>query len=258
MKTIKYFTLVLLATTLFIGCDKDETTPPDGNKTGIFKLELEHVFASQGFQLNSTNPFTTENNEQVTFTTFKYFVSNIKLQSANGTWVQPESYYLIDIANGAKPVLTLNNVPENDYTAIEFMIGVDSTRNVSGAQTGALATTTGMFWTWNSGYIFLKAEGTSPQANGGNFVYHVGGFGGANKTQRLVNISFGSTKAIVREDAAPQAHLMVDVAKLFNGAAGTTDNWDISAVSEFMMPGQDASRMANNYQTMFAFDHLHN
>lgn len=258
MKTIKYITLLLLTTTLFVGCDKDETTPPDANKRGLFKLELEHVFGSQGFKLNSPSPYTTDNNEQVTFTTFKYFVSNIKLQSANGTWVQPESYYLIDIANGAKPVLTLNNVPENDYTAIEFMIGVDSTRNTFGAQTGALATTTGMFWNWNSGYIFLKAEGMSPQATNNNFVYHVGGFGGANKAQRIINLSFGSTKALVREDAAPQAHVMVDVAKLFNGVAGSSDNWDINAVSEFTMPGENASRMANNYQTMFAFDHLHN
>ena len=37
-----------------------------------------------------------------------------------------------------------------------------------------------MYWTWNSGYIFFKMEGTSPAATGmGNsFMYHIGGFGG--------------------------------------------------------------------------------
>jgi hypothetical protein len=57
-------------------------------------------------------------------------------------------------------------------------LGVDSIRNVSGIQTGALDPLKGMFWTWNSGYVMAKLEGSSESSNsaGNRFTYHIGGF----------------------------------------------------------------------------------
>jgi hypothetical protein len=52
-----------------------------------------------------------------------------------------------------------------DITGIRFLLGVDSARNVSGIQTGALDPARGMFWTWNSGYVMAKIEGSSPSAH---------------------------------------------------------------------------------------------
>jgi hypothetical protein len=61
---------------------------------------------------------------------------------------------------------------------MEFMIGVDSARNNSGAQTGALDPTNGMFWSWSTGYIMAKFEGTSAQspAAANALKFHIGGF----------------------------------------------------------------------------------
>ncbi|HET9054492.1 MAG TPA: MbnP family protein, partial [Cyclobacteriaceae bacterium] len=89
----------------------------------------------------------------------------------------PETYFLIDErnANSKKPTLT---VPAGQYYAISFLIGVDSARNVSGAQTGALDPANGMFWDRTNGYIMAKFEGTSSSSPlpGNVFTYHVGGF----------------------------------------------------------------------------------
>ena len=74
--------------------------------------------------------------------------------------------------------LTLSDVPEGSYTEMSYVLGVDSTRNVSGAQAGALSTANGMFWSWSTGYIMLKAEGTSPNSGTGSFSFHLGGFSG--------------------------------------------------------------------------------
>ncbi|UPT67237.1 MAG: hypothetical protein M0D57_00620 [Sphingobacteriales bacterium JAD_PAG50586_3] len=149
--------LFLAALVAFSACKKDD----DMEGTGQFKLELEHSFGADAFELNSANFYTTASGETVKFSMLKYYVSNVVLTKADGTtWAQPESYYLVDAESPASALLTINDVPAGDYTAVSFVLGVDSTRNVSGAQTGALSTSNGMFWSWNSGYIFLK-----PKAN---------------------------------------------------------------------------------------------
>ena len=40
----------------------------------------------------------------------------------------------------------------------------------------------GMYWAWESGFIFLKMEGTSSKAStaNGKFYYHIGLYGGMN------------------------------------------------------------------------------
>jgi hypothetical protein len=148
---------------LFTSCKKD----PVGNQnnsnsnnntstTGILKIEFEHVFDTISFALN-TKTFVTPNNDSVSFTKFKYYISNVKLLRADGTtYNENESYHLIDEETAASKTISINNVPFGSYTGISFMIGVDSTRNVSGSQTGALDPALGMFWTWNSGYIMAK------------------------------------------------------------------------------------------------------
>lgn len=245
--------LFLAALVAFTACKDDDDNTPTGN--GTLNVELEHSFGADAFELNSANFYTTAAGEQVKFNTLKYYISNVVLTKSDGTtWVQPESYYLVDASNAASTMLNIADVPSADYTAITFTLGVDSTRNISGAQTGALSVANGMFWTWNSGYIFFKAEGESPQSVDNNFIYHIGGFSGANKAQRTITLDFAGAKAEVRKDAAPQIHLSVDVANFFNG----TTNLVIANNSNMMMPGAGAAAIADRYQNMFEFEHIHN
>jgi len=76
------------------------------------------------------------------------------------------------------------------YDSIRFMVGVDSLTSVSGAMGGDLDPTKGMFWTWNTGYIFFKAEGTSPicDTRKNRYVYHLGGYDGQYAAQQWVTL----------------------------------------------------------------------
>ncbi len=248
------FVLFLAAMVALSACKKDdENNDMDG--TGQFKIELEHTFGANAFELNSANFYTTGSGETVKFSMLKYYVSNIVLTKSDGTtWVQPDSYYLVDAENPASTILTIGNVPAGDYTSMSFVLGVDSTRNVSGAQTGALSTANGMFWSWNSGYIFFKAEGECPQSGTGNFTYHIGGFSGANNALRTINIDFTGAKAEVRKDAASQAHIAVDVAQAFDANPALV----IANTNMIHMPGAGAAQMSSRYQNMFEFEHIHN
>lgn len=93
------------------------------------------------------------------------------------------AYHLIDFSDSASTTVSLR-VPEGVYNEIHFLLGVDSIDQTSGAQTGALDPVRGMFWTWNTGYLSFKIEGSSPDSKepAHGFSYHIGGYRSPNST----------------------------------------------------------------------------
>jgi hypothetical protein len=171
-------------------------------------------------------------------------------------YTETESYHLLEADDEGSLEISLPNVPFGVYTSIQFMIGVDSTRNVSGAQTGALDPANGMFWSWSSGYIMTKLEGTSPQstASGNIIMFHSGGFSGPNSVLKTVSPSFNSATANVSASVTPEIHFKVDVLEMLTSP--TTINF--STLNTIHMPGASAKTMADNYADMFSVEHIHN
>ncbi len=246
---------------LFTSCKKDpvenqNNTNNNSPTTGVVKIELEHVFDTLAFAL-TTKTFTTSNNDSITFTKFKYYISNNKLVKADGTsFSENESYHLIDEETSASKLISINNVPFGSYSGISFMIGVDSTRNVSGSQTGALDPALGMFWTWNSGYIMAKLEGNSNQsgASSKSILYHVGGFSGTNNVLKTVSPSFNGSTANVSSTVSPEIHIKCDVMEWFKNP----NTINLATLHTIHMPGANAKLIANNYADMFSVEHIHN
>lgn len=231
--------------------DKDDTTPVA--TTGTAEINLTHKWGmgSSNFLLNMEliHPMTLDT---LTFTTFKYYVSNVKFKKADGTWfTHPESYFLVDLSNPGSEVLTIPNVPVGEYTDMQYTMGVDSTRNVSGAQSGALATSNNMFWSWNSGYIMVKAEGTSPNSNSGSFAFHLGGFMGTNNVVTVKDVNFAGNAMTIAGSKTTEVHMNVNAAKLWHSSSS------VSVTNSIMMPGATAKTMATDFYSSITFDHLH-
>lgn len=258
---MKYSILMLgtaLAITIFTGCKKDEEiteTPTTPTATyGEMEIEFEHTFDGAEFTMGTT--YTNANGEEVNYSTVKYYVSNIKLTKTDGTeWVQPESYYLVDLSTPSSAMLHLHDVPTGDYTDITFTIGVDSTRCVSGAQEGALAISNNMFWSWNSGYIFVKMEGSSSASNSGQFAYHIGGFSYTNNAINTGSFAFAPSMLMIRQDAAPVLHMALDLNKVYDGPAGIVS---VAASSNVTMPNANAVKISDNFFSGISFEHIHN
>ena len=255
MKIVKttslYLALFILLPMLFTGCKRDPEAEPQG--VGQLRIEFENVVGDEPLTLN-TKTYTNANDDKYTVTMFKYYISNIKLTKADGSeYLQPESYYLVDEEDASSHVITLDSIPTGEYTGITFTIGVDSARNVSGAQTGALDPLHGMFWTWNSGYIYVKMEGYSAQSANGGLVFHIGGFKSPNNCIRTVSPKMEGEKFSVKTTSTPEVHFKADVAQLFNGP-------NVIKFSElsFTMGGPNSVLVANNYMDMFTLDHIHN
>lgn len=255
MKLNRILAVCLMASALIItSCKKDDDDNGGGNtpETGTLAINFEHNFNGNHFHLFSK--LVTDNDDSLTFTTFKYYVSNIVLVNAkNEEYKVPDSYYLIDASKNYN-IITLKDVPKGDYKAFKFLIGVDSAHNVSGDKTGALDPINGMFWSWTTGYRFMMVEGKTNQSPNGLFVFHIGGFKTGANAIREVKMESASDAAYVKAAAAPEIHIAVDIAEFFKNP----ETIDISATNDVQMPGAMAVMLATNYADMFSLEHIHN
>ncbi len=106
----------------------------------------------------------------------KYYVSNITLVKQDGSEVHFPSYNLIDAAVPSSTNFAIDSVPTGTYRSLKFYVGVDSARNHTGLQEGALDPVHGMIWNWNTGYIFFKHEGSFKDSTGATMplAFHYG------------------------------------------------------------------------------------
>jgi len=173
---------------------------------------------------------------------FKYYITNISLRSSDGQ-LHPltREHFLIDEADSAsKTIIVKHNIAK--AAAIRCMLGVDSIRNVSGVQTGALDPMKGMFWTWNSGYIMAKLEGKSAASKslGNYFTYHVGGFKNGENVSRWIELPLENDATIIT--------IKADAGKWFNAIQPIT----IGEHPICHEPGKLAMLIADNYAQMFS------
>ncbi len=168
MKKINILLAMLsVAAITFTSCkdDKDDSNNSGPAQPGTVTLDLTNVAGTVNVDETGATSYTNSSGESFTVTKLKYYISNVRLLNADSVvYSLPDGYFLVDESNQPSTKLSFPNVPGGAYTSIKFTLGVDSARNVSGAQTGALDPANGMFWTWSSGYIFYKLEGTSTAA----------------------------------------------------------------------------------------------
>jgi hypothetical protein len=226
-----------------VGCDTTDDIPPGGN----VRFQFSHLVGTEKLNLNTTD-YTNPAGESFRLSMFKYYISNIELvQGAGPIYRFPNSYYLIDEADSLTKTFTLPNVPVGDYTEIRFIIGVDSTRNVSGAQTGALDPINGMFWEWKTGYIFVKLEGTSPSSSDSlkRIRYHIGGFQNPNNI-RTVALPISGNMTVTNGGTAVM-NWKVNVNEMLQ-----TPNPVKFAEHPVLMFDAATAQVADNYKDMFS------
>lgn len=252
----KLFLLPLFILSLFIiSCDKDDDHDHHDDdhhhhgESGKVELKVDFVWGMNQaeFALNQelTHPRT---GEKLTFETMKFYLSNIKLKSEDGTWfVHPESYAIIDASSESGSTMLIENVPVGEYTDIEYTIGVDAERNTSGAQTGALAPSNGMFWSWSTGYIMIKAEGIAEDH--GMFTYHLGGFEGENNIVTAREAVFGENLQVV-EGETSKVFFTANPARLWHTIDG------VEEVGMVHMINSNSKQLGSDFIESVNFDSL--
>jgi hypothetical protein len=266
---------------LFSSCSKKDDVTPDFNESNLAQLsvEFDNIVGDRTLAINnSTNLYTNAAGEKFSISSLQYFISNIEVTTTAGkVYVvnQDSSYFLISGADKATRFAKVR-VPEGDYSKLKFTLGVDSLRSTMPLEkrTGVLDPAyggghdlSGMYWGWNSGYIFFKFEGNadviSNDVNGDptgkhQFKYHIGGFGGysAPTLNNIKTVTMDLNPggiAKVRTGRQSNIHVLVDLMKAFNG----TNNFSIAAHPTVMF-SDFSTKVAANLTEMFKHDHTEN
>lgn len=235
-------------------------------QTGTLALQFDNVVGNEDMVLNQKN-YKNALGEAFNISLFQYYVSNIRLVKSDGSeYVVPqnESYFLIREHDAKSQTVTLNNVPKGKYTGVRFTIGIDSLRNTADVSNRKGCLDVGgeakdMYWAWNSGYIFVKMEGTSPlvpvseKQKKPEFFYHIGLFGGMGEKKtlnniKLANVDFGGKKLKIKANKAQYMVIKTDASHILNGPTNVsfTKNSNV-------MAGPFSVKIADNYSNMFRF-----
>lgn len=249
-KKIIQISLIALLSFSVTSCDNDDDDDNIDNAPTTKNVNLKVDFTwgpnYDDFALN-TKYFHSAALDTISISLLKLYISNIELIKEDGSsFIIPESYFLVDAEDPNSHNLTLPNVPSGTYKAVRLMVGVDSLRNVSGAQTGALSTTNGMFWSWNSGYIFTKAEGFAAKSpNNQTIIYHLGGFSGDNACNLVNSFTFPNNLSISTGASNPEINLQVNAARFWHGGVNTAE------INKIHMPGPEAKMIMEKFFSGF-------
>ncbi|MFN4973113.1 MAG: MbnP family protein [Bacteroidota bacterium] len=182
MKLLTHLYILSAFLFLMVGCEEKDPpanqviTPTDFNgirftESGTLTVNFEEVFSSLPLKLDPDS-FITLSGDTVKITDLKYYISHVSFIRSNGQVYNSQNHKLVDFGN-ANNGITLN-VPAGDYSKITFLLGVDSFNNHAGPLDGDLDPSLGMFWGWNTGYIFYRLKGWHG-INRAAIAYDIGG-----------------------------------------------------------------------------------
>jgi hypothetical protein len=176
-------------------------------------------------KLSSDSVYYLNVSDSIQITSLRFYVSNMVLLDNNkSVWIDSNPFHLIDAFN--EKTLSIN-IPSNiSYSKLKFNFGIDSTTNVSGAMGGDLDPTKGMYWTWQSGYINFKLEGTSNicKTRHNEFQFHLGGYQQPFNSVQTVYIEITSKSTI---------EININLLKIFQKI-------NLAQQHHIMSPGQEA------------------
>jgi hypothetical protein len=208
------------ATLLLSACKKEKEEDPVTE--GVVRVQMKAMWGDQPFSIGSTyaDPF----NRDLLVETFRAYIHDLHLVREDNSTVQLSEIALVDFDEG----LTIERtVAAGRYKAIGFGTGVPESLNTGqdpaqypNEHPLSVQSSAGMFWTWNSGYIFVKYEGKVTLEGSENeltdpFGFHIG-------TDNFYR-SFALAKTFDIDEARTDLTIVFDVQKFLTGSDDTID-----------------------------------
>ncbi|HTO17270.1 MAG TPA: MbnP family protein [Edaphocola sp.] len=243
---------ILLGLAMLVSCDK---TKNGKNDNGHLSFKINNVVGNDLMQLQSGNYINAAGNH-FTINKYAYYLSNFELIKEDGSVFKiPDSYVLINESEPESKNFKFSDIPRGDYTSLRLVLGVDSTRNVSGAQSGALDPIHGMFWDWNTGYIMAKMEGFSPESGGAaNIIsFHLGGYDGRYSAVKSVEFPLNPVLKIDKSNS-PTITLQSDLLTWFDGFPAL----DFATTPSVMSIGSESFDLSERYKNHLSVQQVEN
>ncbi len=234
--TLFFRSFALIVLLFLAACDASD--PED--ETVMLNLDIEPVISGQALSDDPSTIYTL-NGQAMTFTSARFYVSEITLLAENGDEVRvkteavtlpakdtddnnvthtvDEQIILFKHDTGQRRY-DLGEVPAGTYTGIRYKVGIDGlTNRVDPTQAPAghplaIQTDKGNHWSWNAGYIYLRmdgqldldGDGTPEAGEDATWFVHLG-------TPNFLREVELSTTFSLQGGNMHDLHLMVDYAK---------------------------------------------
>lgn len=199
---------------------------------------INFIPSFKGDVLVLEEPYALVDGSTLEVSTFKFYVGHFAFYHNGVQELLNEAYHLVDVSDTMSLTVDLSSGEPVVFDSMAFVLGVDSLTNVSGAFGGDLDPTKGMYWTWNSGYINMKLEGTSPisPAKKNAFQFHLGGYLQPYATVEQIGFHVTPRRTL---------DLHVDLARFFSKV-------EIATEHTVMSPGENAVLLSKLAASMFS------
>lgn len=264
----KTLVLVTLVSLIFSGCKKDDDDSGNADTSGTLRLMVDNrAMDLSGTMVDlalDTFGYKTPEGDTISFDHIKYFISDVKLITANDDTVSTSGVYWLkkqDSDNGSyRAMLDIDGVEPGTYSKLYFAVGVDQNCNtVTACTTGDLdpfsTDPEKMIWDWasNSGYKFLRTEGdfkgnntSTTGAQDGSFSFHIG----SNSNYKDYALT-SADPIVISDDKMTMVHIMCMTNQIFT----SPNSIDLEATSSQGTAG--AGNIADNYASgMFMLHHV--
>ena len=213
------------------------------------KLKITFVNTANGKIISLRDSvYTNSFGEKYSVSKLKYYIGNF-LVPGSEQLQENDPYHLMNAADSNNSFEVL--LKPGNYKTVKFLLGVDSASNCSGAQTGALDPANDMFWTWNSGYVMFKLEGTSSSSTADlqRIEHHIGGYKGSNNVTAKISLDCtGSQLLQIKENSSTELIIETNLDHYWKNYAETK----ISEMPVCTLPGTLAKKIASNFTGLFS------
>lgn len=230
---LDYIVMFLFFFTIFSGASQNSSKD----------LSINIVTSFDGESIEEDKWYVTKNNDSIQITKLRFYLTNFVVQTEDKKNDSIfNSNYLIDAFNKETLKIILSNTNYNKEDKLLLSIGVSEHLNTSGANSGDLDPSKGMFWSWQSGYINFKMEGKSPscKTRKNKFQFHIGGYQKPFETLRSLTFKLSAIKN-------NELTINVDIAQFF-------DALQLSSQNQIMIPGKEANDAADRLPQLFSID----
>jgi len=176
----------------------------------------------QGDLLKLDSIYELKPGEFLSVKELKFYLSDFLFYNEQGEVLyHSDTLIFYDLEEGSGRLLL--SAALEGVNKIEFLLGLDSVKNVSGALEGPYDPLLGMYWDWNTGYINFKLKGTAnwiPNPKN-DFEFHIGGY----------RAPYG---------ASQKCTLWVKGSTFYLDLDAFLQSWNLKELNHLMVPGEKA------------------
>lgn len=194
---------------------------PDGS----VRLDMDLTWESEPYAVQQVA--TDHNGYPVRLDNLQLYVAPLELRNNAGEWTTTDDVFLIDYSVHAQNMTI--EVEPGTYEAVRFGLGLPPEINTDIDPASypndhplSVLGSAGMFWTWASGYIFVKYEGKFATEQGTQLLESVSYHCGTDASYRTVTLEL-PTPLVVASESETQATLTFDAAKALYGSTDAID-----------------------------------